>query len=509
MINLTSGSYWFYLNSMYFPSDFDEIIFKKDEIPKIFENLINCIALSKPIIKANYAKTIKSKFLNDIITIGQNTSLDFLPDKITIDETIEKINLNLCELQIKNHKNFQHLLTSLENKNYPWETPASGILRYKKNSNFSVLSDFELTSKERENYISYLLKKHEEKKLTYSGRKVILSFKDEMELRTENLDLNSDLEDDHIQCLVCNDGDYEETNMIVFCSICQLTVHQSCYGIIDVPADDWICNVCKITHNTELECILCPVKGGAMKQCNVKKSSAFYSYVVNLRSKNNKFPSATTNETTAASIASSNAKIIDDSSSTSSNSALVGCCIVSNSNYPSLRLNSMSINSVGVENSSIMENEAINSNMTCASAIYLPEQIKNTQYKNTVVVGVECRSDFISSNSPFKISKINDKNSVNAWIHMSCALWNETVHIDNFLQKEEIGNIESIDKSRFKEYCYICETDICGPTIKCKESFCKNAYHVECARMNGYCLEVLNVKGTVYIFYIKITLASV
>jgi len=73
---------------------------------------------------------------------------------------------------------------------------------------------------------------------------------------------------DDIVCEVCNDGDYEDKNMIVVCSTCDLSVHQKCYGIAQIPYDDWICDACTVFGKTKrklLRCALCSVKGGAMK----------------------------------------------------------------------------------------------------------------------------------------------------------------------------------------------------------------------------------------------------
>jgi hypothetical protein len=48
-----------------------------------------------------------------------------------------------------------------------------------------------------------------------------------------------------------------------------------CYGILVIPKDDWICDACQVFGKEkayELECLLCPVKGGAMKPC-LKRSN--------------------------------------------------------------------------------------------------------------------------------------------------------------------------------------------------------------------------------------------
>lgn len=60
--------------------------------------------------------------------------------------------------------------------------------------------------------------------------------------------------------------------MIVFCGNCNIPVHQSCYGIEQLPEEDWICYNCLIfglKRGLMVNCLLCPKKGGAMKPTNI------------------------------------------------------------------------------------------------------------------------------------------------------------------------------------------------------------------------------------------------
>jgi len=73
---------------------------------------------------------------------------------------------------------------------------------------------------------------------------------------------------DDTVCQICNDGDYEDKNMIVFCAKCNISVHQKCYGIDELPTGDWICDMCKEfgpKYGKVLSCPLCSIRGGAMK----------------------------------------------------------------------------------------------------------------------------------------------------------------------------------------------------------------------------------------------------
>lgn len=84
---------------------------------------------------------------------------------------------------------------------------------------------------------------------------------------------------DDIVCEVCNDGDYEDKNMIVVCSACDLSVHQKCYGIAHIPSEDWICDGCAAfgASRKKLRCALCPVAGGAMKPTTISVRDPFFS----------------------------------------------------------------------------------------------------------------------------------------------------------------------------------------------------------------------------------------
>lgn len=72
--------------------------------------------------------------------------------------------------------------------------------------------------------------------------------------------------------MICNNGDYEDEDMIVFCGNCNIPVHQSCYGIEELPDEDWFCYNCNVfcfKKGLMISCALCPKKGGAMKPTNI------------------------------------------------------------------------------------------------------------------------------------------------------------------------------------------------------------------------------------------------
>lgn len=129
--------------------------------------------------------------------------------KIKLDFLISELEDQYSEIKKTNEEGIKKLENDFHNeKNTIFED-------IKENPN-NILNDLEVVKKEEEDFLNYLENKQQD----------LFFFEDENQKETElNLDTidfpaktRKILKDD-IVCQVCNDGDYSEDNLIVFCAV--------------------------------------------------------------------------------------------------------------------------------------------------------------------------------------------------------------------------------------------------------------------------------------------------
>lgn len=240
----------------------------------------------------------------------------------------------------------------------------------------------------------------------------------------------TDIPNEAYVCQICEEGDYQEDNLIVFCSKCSITVHQKCYGLYSLPKVEWLCELCSSFQEKGrlVSCFLCTRRGGALRKANFTRKC-------NLIKKLNPMYSK--------------AKLVKYDNRASKVQISKRTISATNESFDSSKRDSIQMN----------------------------RQFEANLYYN-----------YFRQSEVFKNAEISEEpHSDMAWAHLSCAYWVPGMHFVSLESQLEEHNskktftphitgtqtinigLESVDPERF---CYPC--DVCGQTGKLiiKRSWC-------------------------------------
>ena len=259
-------------------------------------------------IKSDFFKQVKSlieyiKKNNNIISIdlfndNEEETNSFEKDKNLINYFIKKIhelnekNLKSLRLKIDNYISAR----SMYNNNYKNDN-LSKRMNY---INCNPILEFNNDSISKLNkFIDYINNKEIKESHNFELEKKIFSFSEKFNENnnTNNncLTLTNNISSDRISqtnlstqniCCICNNGDIEQNQLLFRCEQCGLVVHQNCYGAKDQDMKSWYCDPCKEMSKEDvynLECFLCPVRGGAFKKAELPREATFYKQVMNYK----------------------------------------------------------------------------------------------------------------------------------------------------------------------------------------------------------------------------------
>ena len=267
-------------------------------------------------IKSDFYKQLKSlieyiKKNNNIISIdlfndNEDESNSFAKDKNLINYFIKKIHElnenNLKSLRLKIDKYISAKSLNKNNNNNKNDTLP------KRNNYIKYNPILELNHESLNKFnklIDYIDNKESKESHNYELEKKIFSFSEtfiESNNNTNCLTLSNNISSDRLSqsmlpsqniCCICNNGDIEQNQLLFRCEQCGLVVHQNCYGAQEQDLKNWVCDPCKEMPKEDvynLECFLCPVKGGAFKKVELPIESTFYKRIMEYKHNKNTLP---------------------------------------------------------------------------------------------------------------------------------------------------------------------------------------------------------------------------
>ena len=220
--------------------------------------------------------------INNNNNIENNNDIDYFnndTNNMNIDDNNNNISINK-DINKNINDNIDNNINNIDNNNNKDNNNNSDHNSYKDNKDDNnSMNDFDynnIIKMDREND----KKKNLESPIAYINNYLV------------NKEENYNLINQGI-CCICNNGDVEQNQFLLKCEQCNVTVHQNCYGAQVKELYNWVCDACKEMSKEEvykLECLLCPVLGGAFKKIELPIESTFYKNIMDYKHKKIKLP---------------------------------------------------------------------------------------------------------------------------------------------------------------------------------------------------------------------------
>ena len=312
---LTSTLYWVLIDSSYFTEENIE-----NNVKKITDEYLETGSINNSINDELNKEKKSIHKNNNIINNIDKTSLDNFKNKINSDKShsiisylnydkkgkyfpsvlgynVAKENMSFIKGYIEFYINVVNRINKariekLKMKAMEIQYEYNSRNNNTENNSININDDIELEE-------SYLYEKNQEsiniknKFWNYLYQKE----KDFLVKREEKNDQEKDIKDTKSEekedtfyingCNICNVEDLGQSNYLYECVQCGIKVHQLCYRIKTNPDPKrWKCSKCKSLSYKEainLECLLCPMRGGAMQRAKISKESNFYKSIMKMR----------------------------------------------------------------------------------------------------------------------------------------------------------------------------------------------------------------------------------
>lgn len=289
---------------------------------------------------------------------------------------------------------------------------------------------------------------------------------------------------DDVVCQICNSGENDDENHIVYCSLCNITVHQNCYILPNIPEGDFVCDLCRQfgERGRLLRCPFCSCRGGAMRPTQTLAASPAFdrkneSYSMFMKSHPPDVePYWPKGYVKFLSSLGEDRKLRPDAV----NPQNLGYIYKQVDQQKSKKFD---------EKSSTFKKHKIKKTKKSKKLKRKYKQIKsssmvvNEAEESSELPAIEdLIYDFYKESFVFSEEQLRDEPLPKyVWSHMSCLYWLPDVYVKPIGNNFEVRNLSQINRNLFTSRCELCKM-VDGACINCSHESCYVTFHVECAR---------------------------